>query len=89
VGKYQYTAYVYFVAALKKIINIYKLKKLSVYNYIFNEFIATDTDMSSFMLQYFENIEVDIIKHDIAISNKYKYSYNLLKMVQDSLLINK
>jgi len=62
VGKHHLSTYVYFVKAVKKIIDKHKLRKIFFYDYSFRDNIDATSDIKSIIPFFFRDIETQILK---------------------------
>lgn len=89
-GNHQYGAYLHFVTAVERIIAQYNLTKLIFFNYRFNTFLDTKTDMRFISDYFFKDIETEIIeapRSDRTV-HKYRHLITILKrLIKNPLIV--
>ena len=83
IGKQHFSIYVYFVEAINKIIDIYKLDNIAFYDYHFTTYLDATLDMHSMITRYFADIETQILKTYV---NKKSKFIKLIRLVATTLI---
>jgi len=60
-GKHHFSGYIYFIEAIKRIINIYRLNKISFYNCKFNNYFNVSSDMNYLLSFFFADLEKEFL----------------------------
>lgn len=63
-GRYQFTNYVFFVEALKRIRDSHKVDKVKLYDRRFNYFLDTETDMGTLAPLFLQDLPYEIIRNN-------------------------
>ena len=69
IGKYHISSYMYLSLSIKKVIKKFNINKLYIYNYTFNNYLTTSTDMDYFISTLFPKNKIEVVK--------YRKKYNL------------